>query len=450
MADLRSNLAGIKSPNPFWLASAPPTNSGYQIMKAFDAGWGGAVWKTLGVPVVNVSSRYGALNYRSNRMVGFSNIELITDRPLSVNLKEIEEVKKRFPDHAVIASLMVETREQWHQIVKDAENAGADGLELNFGCPHGMCERGMGSAVGQEPKVLKTIVSWVKEVAKVPVIVKLTPNISDITRPAIAAREGGGDAISLINTIQSIIGVDIHNFVAYPVVDGRSTNGGYCGPAVKPIAMNMLKNCAQHPSVNLPISGIGGIENWIDAVEFILLGATNVQVCTAVMHYGFGIIREMTAGLENYMDEKGFKTLNDFRGKALPNIMHWEDLNLKYKIVANINEDKCIGCQLCHTACEDGAHQAIGLSKDPLNRKPHIIEENCVGCNLCSLVCPVEECISMERRDDGTEHVTWKERTLANTIPTTFNDELAGGLHHWVPEPSAALTKVKPQHYKAV
>ncbi|MBP6428425.1 MAG: NAD-dependent dihydropyrimidine dehydrogenase subunit PreA, partial [Bacteroidia bacterium] len=350
MADLRSNLAGIKSPNPFWLASAPPTNSGYQIMKAFDAGWGGAVWKTLGVPVVNVSSRYGALNYRDNRMVGFNNIELITDRPLADNLREIEEVKKRFPDHAIIASLMVETREQWHQIVKDAENAGADGLELNFGCPHGMCERGMGSAVGQEPKVLKMIVEWVKEVAKVPVIVKLTPNISDITRPAMAAREGGGDAISLINTIQSIVGVDIDNFVPYPVVDGKSTNGGYCGPAVKPIAMNMLKNCAQHPNINLPISGIGGIENWRDAVEFILLGATNVQVCTAVMHFGFGIIREMKAGLENYMDEKGFKTLDDFRGKALPNIMHWEDLNLKYKVVANINEEKCIGCQLCYTA----------------------------------------------------------------------------------------------------
>jgi len=450
MADLSTNLAGIKSPNPFWLASAPPTNSGYQIMKAFDAGWGGAVWKTLGVPVVNVSSRYGGLNYRDTRMMGFNNIELITDRNLSDNLREIEEVKKRFPHHAVIASLMVETREEWHQIIRDAENAGADGLELNFGCPHGMCERGMGSAVGQEPKVLKTIVGWVKEVAKTPVIVKLTPNISDITRPAVAAKEGGGDAISLINTIQSIIGVDIDKFVPYPIVDGKSTNGGYCGPAVKPIAMNMLKNCAQHPGVGIPISGIGGIENWRDAVEFILLGATSVQVCTAVMHYGFGIIREMVTGLERYMDDKGFKTLDDFRGKALPNIMHWEDLNLKYKVVADIHEEKCIGCQLCYTACEDGAHQAIGLSTDPNNRIPHIIEENCVGCNLCSLVCPVEGCITMERKDDGKNHVTWKERTSANDVPTKFNDDLAGGLHHWVPKPEDALTKDTPRHYKAV
>ncbi len=448
MANLHTNLAGIKSPNPFWLASAPPTNSGYQIMKAFDAGWGGAVWKTLGVPVVNVSSRYGALNYRDTRMMGFSNIELISDRPLKDNLREMEEVKKRFPDHAVIASLMVETKEEWHQIMHDVTNAGADGVELNFGCPHGMCERGMGSAVGQEPKVLKTIVSWVKEVATIPVIVKLTPNISDITRPAMAAAEGGGDAISLINTIQSIIGVDIDNYVAYPFVDGKSTNGGYCGPAVKPIALNMLKNCAQHPQINLPISGIGGIENWRDAVEFILLGATSVQVCTAAMHYGFGIIREMIAGLEGYMNEKGFETLDDFRGRALGNVKHWEDLNLQYKVVASINKDKCIGCQLCYTACEDGAHQAIGLDSDLQNRKPFIIEENCVGCNLCSLVCPVEDCITMQRRDNGTETQTWKERTMEGSIPKSFNDELAGGLHHWVPSPEEALKKEKPLHYK--
>ncbi|MBK8383345.1 MAG: NAD-dependent dihydropyrimidine dehydrogenase subunit PreA [Ignavibacteria bacterium] len=440
MPDISVNFAGIRSPNPFWLASAPPTNSGYQIMKAFDAGWGGAVWKTLGVPIVNVSSRYGSVNYRNTRMMGFNNIELITDRPLKDNLKEIEEVKKYFPDHAVIASLMVETREQWHQIVKDAENAGADGLELNFGCPHGMCERGMGSAVGQEPEVLKLIVSWVKEVATKPVIVKLTPNISDITDPAIAAKQGGGDAISLINTIQSIVGVDIDNFVAYPVVDGKSTNGGYCGPAVKPIALNMLKNCAQHPDVNLPISGIGGIENWKDAVEFIFLGASTVQVCTAVMHYGFGIIREMIPGLENYMTEKGFNTIDEMKGKALRNITNWENLNLDYKIIAEINKDKCIGFELCYIACEDGAHQAIGLS-DNGTRVPYIIEENCVGCNLCSLVCPVENCITMIRKDDGKKYETWKDRTEAGNIPVTFNDELAGGLHHFVPDPLTALKK---------
>ncbi len=350
---LATNFAGIKSPNPFWLASAPPTNSGYQIMKAFDQGWGGAVWKTLGVPVVNVSSRYGSVNYRDNRMIGFNNIELITDRPLADNLREIEEVKKYFPNHAVIASLMVETREQWHQIVKDSENAGADGIELNFGCPHGMCERGMGSAVGQDPKVLELIVGWVMEVAKIPVIVKLTPNISHIEDPALAAKAGGGNAVSLINTIQSIVGLDIDNFNAFPNVDGNSTNGGYCGPAVKPIALNMVKNVAKIPNFNLPISGIGGVENWRDAVEFVLLGAGTVQVCTAVMHYGFGIIREIVAGFEQYMVDKGFNTVDEMIGRALPNVKTWENLNLKYKIVADINAAKCIGCQLCYIGCED-------------------------------------------------------------------------------------------------
>ncbi|MCP4459632.1 MAG: NAD-dependent dihydropyrimidine dehydrogenase subunit PreA [Cytophagales bacterium] len=439
MPDISTNLAGIKSPNPFWLASAPPTNSGYQVMKAFDAGWGGAVWKTLGVPVVNVSSRYGGLNHKDNRMVGFNNIELISDRPLKDNLREIEEVKKYFPNHAVIASLMVETKEQWHQIVKDVENAGSDGIELNFGCPHGMCERGMGSAVGQEPKVLQTIVEWVKEVSTIPVIVKLTPNISDITEPAQAAHAGGGDAISLINTIQSVIGVDIDQYVPYPIVDGQSTNGGYCGPAVKPIALNMLKNCAQHPGVDIPISGIGGIENWRDAVEFFLLGATNVQVCTAVMHYGFGIIREMIPGLERYMTEKGFETLDDFKGKALGNVKTWEHLNLEYKVKAEIKEDKCIGCQLCYIACEDGAHQAIRLSEDKENRVPEIIDENCVGCNLCSIVCPSEGCIAMVRQDDGQKVTTWNERMNSDDVPTTFNDERAGGIGHFVPEPTDAL-----------
>ena len=440
MPDISINFAGIKSPNPFWLASAPPTNSGYQVMKAFDAGWGGAVWKTLGVPVINVSSRYGSINYRNTRMAGFNNIELITDRPLADNLKEIEEVKKYFPNHAVIASLMVESKEEWRQIIKDVENAGADGIELNFGCPHGMCERGMGSAVGQEPAVLKTIVSWVKEMAQIPVITKLTPNITEILDPGLAAAEGGTDAISLINTIKSIVGVDLDTYAPLPEVDGKGTNGGYCGPAVKPIALHMLKELAQHQNIkDIPISGIGGIENWRDVVEFILLGAESVQVCTAVMHYGFGIVREMKAGLEQFMREKGYQTIYDFKGKALPNVLEWKDLNLKHKVVASIDETKCIGCDLCYIACDDGAHQAIRIPDDQNNRIPEIIDENCVGCNLCSLVCPVEECITMERRDDGTKHETWGQKTAEDSIPTSFNDDRAGGKHHFVPSVADAL-----------
>src|SRR5437870_13599536 len=218
MADLSVDLAGIKSPNPFWVASGPPANTAYQCHRAFEAGWGGAVWKTIGDPIVNVSSRYSALNLGTTRMVGFNNIELISDRSPETNFREIAEVKKRWPNHAVIASLMTDTREHWHELMQRSVDAGADGVELNFGCPHGMCERGMGSAVGQQPAVAEKIVSWVMEKATIPVIVKLTPNITDITAAARAARRAGANAISLINTINSITNVNLDTFVPEPAV----------------------------------------------------------------------------------------------------------------------------------------------------------------------------------------------------------------------------------------
>jgi len=311
MADLSVNMAGISSPNPFWLASGPPSNSGEQVMRAFDAGWGGAVWKTLGEPIVNVSSRLGAIDYGGNAMVGFNNIELITDRPLDVNLKEIYEVKKKYPGQAVIASLMVESKEDWRDIIMRSEDSGADGLELNFGCPHGMCERGMGSAVGQEPKVLTEITSWAKEFATIPVLIKLTPNVGDILDPGLAAVAGGADGLALINTIKSIIGVNLDDLTLRPTVDGESTNGGYCGPAVKPIALHMVGALARDTRINIPISGIGGISDWRDAAEFIALGSTTVQVCTAVMHYGFRIVEDLIDGLSNYLDEQGLNSVNE-------------------------------------------------------------------------------------------------------------------------------------------
>src|SRR5579872_2097003 len=243
MADLTTNFAGgIKCPNPFWLASAPPTNSGEQIMRAFDAGWGGAVWKTIGEPITNVCSRYSSVDLNGTRMMGLNNIELISDRSIGENLQEMAQVKKYYPYHAIIASLMVESkREAWHEIVQRAEDAGADALELNFGCPHGMSERGMGSAVGQVPEYTEMITAWVKEKARTPVLVKLTPNISDICTIARAAKRGGADGLSAINTINSITGIDLDTFVPRPNVDGKSSHGGYCGPAVKPIALHLVQ-----------------------------------------------------------------------------------------------------------------------------------------------------------------------------------------------------------------
>src|SRR5450755_3176566 len=266
MADLSVKFAGVTSPNPFWLASGPPTNTAYQVMRAFDAGWGGAVWKTIGDPIINTASRYGSIDLKNERMMGLNNIELISDRPIDVNLREIAEVKKRYPKHAVIASLMVESkREVWHDIVKRSEDAGADGLELNFGCPHGMSERGMGSAVGQVPEYACMITEWVKEAARTPVIVKLTPNITDIRAVARAAKRGGADGLSAINTINSITGIDLDTFIPRPNVDGKSSHGGYCGPAVKPIALNMVQQVMADAASALPLSGIGGIETWRDA-----------------------------------------------------------------------------------------------------------------------------------------------------------------------------------------
>src|SRR5919201_4164022 len=248
MADLSIDFAGIKSPNPFWLASAPPTNCGEQVMRAFDAGWGGAVWKTIGEPIVNVSSRYSSVDWNGQRMMGLNNIELISDRPIETNLREIAEVKKRYPKHAVIASLMVESkRETWHDIVRRSEDAGADGLELNFGCPHGMSERGMGSAVGQVPDYACMITSWVKEVATIPVMVKLTPNVGDVTAIGRAAVNGGGDALSPIKTPKPLIGVGLGNFPPKPAVRGEGSHRGYCGPAVKPVALNMVSALANDP-----------------------------------------------------------------------------------------------------------------------------------------------------------------------------------------------------------
>lgn len=407
MPDLSTNTGGIQSPNPFWLASAPPANSGLQIQRAFEAGWGGAVWKTLGTPIQNVSSRFGGHTIGGVRGAGFNNIELITDRPIETNLREITETKKLFPKNPIIVSLMVETEAEWKDLIKRSIDAGADGLELNFGCPHGMCERGMGSAVGQEPKVNERITGWAVQYSTVPVLVKLTPNVSDILPHGMAAKRGGAHGVSLINTIKSIIGVDIDRFVPNPRVGGASTNGGYCGAAVKPIALHMVAALARHKEFGLPISGIGGVCNWRDAVEFILLGSSTVQVCTEVMLRGYRIVEDMIDGLQEYMRSHGFERIDQMVGKAVPAFSEWGDLDLNYETVAKIDADKCIGCQLCVAACHDGAHQCIHPQQG--TRVPRVDESECVGCNLCQIVCPVPECISLVPVDNGFKPATWNE-----------------------------------------
>jgi dihydropyrimidine dehydrogenase (NAD+) subunit PreA len=398
MADLTSNFIGIKSPNPFWLASAPPTDKKYNVERAFEAGWGGVVWKTLGSegpPIVNVSGpRYGAIWGADRRLLGLNNIELITDRPLEVNLQEIKEVKRKWKDRAMIISLMVPCEEDsWKAILKQIEDTEADGVELNFGCPHGMAERGMGSAVGQVPEYIEMVTRWVKKYSRMPCIVKLTPNVTSILPPAMAANRGGADAVSLINTIKSVTNVDLDAFSPFPMIDGKGSHGGYCGPAVKPIALNMVAEIARYEETRgLPISGIGGVTTWRDAAEFLALGAGNVQVCTAAMTYGFKIVQEMISGLSQYLDEKEM-ALTDLIGRAVPNFVEWQHLNLNYVTKAVINQDDCIKCGRCYAACEDTSHQAIAMSED---RTFTVKDDECVACNLCVNVCPVDNCITMK------------------------------------------------------
>jgi dihydropyrimidine dehydrogenase (NAD+) subunit PreA len=332
---------------------------------------------------------------------------------------------------------MVEsTREAWHDIVKQTQDTGADGVELNFGCPHGMSERGMGSAVGQVPEYTEKITAWAKEAATIPVMVKLTPNVTDIRAIGRAARNGGADAISLINTINSIVGVDLDTFAPKPHVAGKGSHGGYCGPAVKPVALYMVSAVAQDPQIGVPISGIGGIETWQDAVEFMLLGAGCVQVCTSVMHYGFRIVDPMISGMKRWMQDKGFGAPADFIGTSVSRIVGWGELDLGYKVVSEIDQPKCIHCGLCYIACEDGCHQSIKWEKTPeaefvtsSGQQPFrsgdryalpgagggyvgtftIDQDSCVGCNMCALVCPVEGCITMKPVDSGRPSMNWKQ-----------------------------------------
>ena len=444
MADLKTTFAGISSPNPFWLASAPPSNSGSQVHRAFEAGWGGAVWKTIGAPVLNVSNRYGAWHHGGQKMVGINNVELISDRPLEDNLREIAEVKRAWPDRAVIVSAMVEsTPEAWREIVMQIEATGADGIELNYGCPHGMSERGMGSAVGQVPEYCEQITQWVANVAKIPILVKLTPNVTNIVGPAQAAIAGGANGISLINTLNSITGINLDTFEISPNIGGKGGHGGYAGPAVKPIALNMLAAVANDERIRasgVPISGMGGISNWSDAAEFIALGATSLQVCTIVMHYGFRVIEDLCDGLSNWMDSKGIQTIDHFRGRSLQRLSSFQDLDLNFKAVARIDASKCIQCNLCYVACNDTAHQCIDLvdaggnlvvpgftthSNGKLATSigkptPIVREEDCVGCRLCHNVCPVENCIDMVEVSSGREPLTWAE--LSVTRPEVTQD----------------------------
>lgn len=392
MADLSVEFAGLKLMSPFMLTSAPPTATGEMIRRAFEAGWAGAVTKSIALePAIDAQPRLARLAM-GNKTIGLENIELTTQRNLEVWVKDIEEIKHHYPDHILFASLMAAAvKEEWHFLIKQVEEAGVDGLELNFSCPHGMPEKGMGSVQGQDPTIAGEITRWAKEVATVPVMVKLTPNVTDIIEIGKACEEAGADAISAINTVSAFIGVDLDRLEPLPSVGGTSAFGGYSGPAIKPIGLRCIAQLAKGTS--LPLSGVGGIARWRDAAEYILVGASTVQVGTAVMFQGYEIVERMKKGLSAYMDEKGFESVARMRGYILPKITAHEELNFGYEVVAAIDQTLCSKCGLCYTACMDGGWQAIEMeSRQPY---PRVVGEKCDGCSLCLHICPVEGCITL-------------------------------------------------------
>ena len=339
--DLSITVNGIKFPNPYLLGSGPPGTNARVIAKSYDAGWGGAVAKTVSLEsakVVNVVPRYGKLRSRtSGEVIGFENIELISDRPIDVWLDEFRQVKKNYPHHVLIASIMEEyEKERWQELTRLVQDTGVDAFELNFSCPHGMTERKMGSEMGEHPDLTEEVTSWVTEVATIPVWAKMTPNITNIKEPAMAAARGGAVGISAINTILSVIGVDLNTLRPMPTVEGHTVPGGYSSQAVKPIALRMVSQLALGLPKEVSVSGIGGIETAHDAIEFFLLGASTVQLCTGVMLHGVKMIDELQEGLAKFMTDKGFSSLQEIIGKSLQYFSTHMDLVQKMKAAKRV------------------------------------------------------------------------------------------------------------------
>jgi dihydropyrimidine dehydrogenase (NAD+) subunit PreA len=400
--DLRVGFCGIQFENPFLLASAPPTATGKMMGRAFEAGWAGAVTKTLvtnAETILNVSPRLASLSLPGptpglKKMYAMQNIELVTDRDFSTWLKEIEGLRAKYPRKVVIASIMDDASKPdgWEYMARKCEEAGAHILELNLSCPHGMPERGMGQAIGQDAELSSQVTKWTSEAVSIPVMAKMTPNVTDVGLIAKACVDAGADAISAINTVAAIIGVDLETLVPKPTVAGYSTYGGLSGPAIKPIALKAVAAIAE--AVDVPISSIGGIGTWEDAAEFHLMGSSTHQICTAVMAYGYSIIEDLVSGLSGYMRKKGFSCIRDMVGVSLRKLVPLMELDPDARVVAYIHRETCVKCDLCFISCRDAGYQAIARTKDKFYR---VSEKRCTGCALCQQVCPVAGCIALRR-----------------------------------------------------
>lgn len=379
---LSCKFLGMDFENPFMLASAPPTRTGEMIARAFQAGWGGAVIKTANLdPKPDKQPRFAPVKHHGE-MIGMQNIEMCSTRPPEIWQQECAELKRNWPNKILWASIIAGMdRKAWQRLAEMMQEAGFDALELNISCPHGVPDYGMGSFIGQSPELSAQVTAWVKQVAKIPVIVKLTPNVTDIAAVAHAVKEAGADGLAAINTLAGLSGVDTTTMRPRPTVDGDSTFGGHSGPCVKPVALRAIAAISQ--KTGLPVSGIGGIANGHDAAEFSLLGAGTFQVCTAVMWHGYKIIDNLRKELCEVLDVHNLNNCSELRGQALNHIKLYEELSQSARFIPQINPD-CHGCKRCVTACQDGAFQAIKIK----DGKAEVDLQKCGGCGLCAIVCP--------------------------------------------------------------
>ena len=398
--DLSVNYLGVKCQNPFFLSSSPVGGNYDMVSKCYETGWAGCFFKTVGIFVADeCSPRFDQTNKEGMPWLGFKNMEQISDKPTEQNFEYMYRLVRDYPEHVTVATIMGSSEEEWKQLAKMADEAGVPLIEGNFSCPQ-MTSHEMGSDVGTNPELVKKYCEAVTSVTKIPFIAKMTPNITTMEVPARAALEGGAAAVSCINTIKSISNIDFENMTAMPVVNGKSSISGYSGAAVKPIALRFCANLLQDEIVGKrDLSGIGGIETWKDAAEFLALGCKTVQVTTAIMQYGYRIVEDMISGLSHFMDERGYDNLEQFIGCALPNIIPAEELNRDFRLLPKFDDKKCVGCGRCYVSCYDAAHQAIDWNEK--KRRPEL-NDNCVGCHLCLNVCPVQGCIT-------PGEIQWKE-----------------------------------------
>lgn len=385
--DLSIDFCGVKCENPFFLSSSIVASNYEMCAKALDMGWAGVVFKTIGVlRPKEVSPRFDTIGKEGTAFIGFRNLEQIAEHPLEENLAWMKQLKADYPEKILVASIMGQTDEEWTYLAKVVTEIGADIIECNFSCPH-MSGENLGSDVGTNPELVKHYTECVRKGTHLPILAKMTPNLGNMELPALAAMKGGADGIAAINTIKSITGVDLTLLSGTPVINGKSAVSGYSGKAVKPIALRFIHDMAKHPGLaGIPISGMGGIETWKDALEFILLGCSNIQITTAVMQYGYRIIDDLIEGFSLFMKENGVVSVSELVGKALEHMVPAELLDRETVAYPMFDRNKCVGCGRCYVSCYDAGHQAISWS--PEKRVPVLSGKKCVGCHLCLHVCP--------------------------------------------------------------